>query len=373
MQVYFRNEAKGFVELDREKQGVVQTFCWVPGENGQAEAIALGSDLQCGIYLFGLNAAGQTSLLRYYRGHHDAVTSLDVSGDRKYLLSASRDGTVRYWRLAGYRDDPATLRRWGAEMAIREKRFVIGTMDDLGPLYARGVRRGDVIDKIAWPSPQGICEANTPQEILRLLDQLPWDTQVGFFTTRDGHRRSPFNGIGAWQHLLAVYMTEGDDWIAWTPAGYYACSAGGERLVGWQINRGLGRKPSFYTAEQFSKQFWRPDVIKLLLTKGSLRDALGEGRGPLQTVAEILPPAVRIVTPAATRVEQRSSEITVTAESQVPPGQRILRMWLQVDGSAIDPLSTAKDTTDDQTKAAKSCACRSVRASTGLWSGPRAT
>ncbi len=148
-------------------------------------------------------------------------------------------------------------------------------------------------------------------------------------------------------------MTEGDDWIAWTPAGYYACSAGGERLVGWQINRGFGQKPSFYTAEQFSKEFYRPDVIKLLLTKGSLRGALGERRGTVQTVAEILPPVVRIVTPAATRFEQRRNELTVTAESQAPPGQRILRMWLQVDGSAIDPLNIAKDSTADETKAAK--------------------
>ncbi len=107
VQIFYRNEAKGFVRLDAEKQGILQTFCWIPDENGQAEAIALGSDLQCGVYLFGLNSPGQAPL-RYYRGHHDAVTSLDVSGDRKYLLSASRDGTVRYWRLAGYRDGPAT-------------------------------------------------------------------------------------------------------------------------------------------------------------------------------------------------------------------------------------------------------------------------
>ncbi len=322
VQIYFRNEAKGCVQLDREKQGVIRTFCWVPDENGKAEAIALGSDLQCGIYLFGLNRTGpQMPLLRYYRGHQDAVTSLDVSGNGKYLLSASRDGTVRFWRLAGDGDGTATRRRWGVEIAVREGRAVVGAMDDLGPLYARGARPGDVIEKIAWPDPQGVREANLPQDILRLLDQLPWDTQAGFFTTRNGRRRSPFNCIGAWRHLLAVYMTQDDDWIAWTPAGYYACSAGGERLVGWQINRGLGRKPSFFTAEQFSKEFYRPDAIKLLLTKGSLQGALGERKGPLQTIAEVLPPVVRIVRPTTTRLEQPSNEITVTRRVAGPAGR----------------------------------------------------
>ena len=27
------------------------------------------------------------------------------------------------------------------------------------------------------------------------------------------------------------------DWIAWTASGYYACSPGGERLIGWQVNQ----------------------------------------------------------------------------------------------------------------------------------------
>src|SRR5262249_28623247 len=38
--------------------------------------------------------------------------------------------------------------------------------------------------------------------------------------------------------LLSLFFA-GNDWIAWTPEGYYAASANGERLMGWQINNGL--------------------------------------------------------------------------------------------------------------------------------------
>ena len=354
VEIHFRNRLLGIVALDAEKQGVAETFCWVPDENGQAEALAVGSDLQCGVYLYGLSPPSlPLPLLRYFRGHHDAVTSLAVSADRKYLLSGSRDGTVRYWPLAGYRKGRLVAGRWGAEFAPDGQRLAVAAMDDLGPLWAKGVRPGDLVTKIVWPLPQAVREATAPKEILAALEQLPWDAQVGFFTSRDNRPRLPFNCVGAWQQSLAVHATQHDDWIAWTPAGYYACSAGGERLIGWQINRGLGEKPLFFTAEQFSKKFYRPDVIRDLLEKGSLRAALGGGGKPPATLNDALPPIVRIVTPAATRSQQEAAETVVTAEATGQPGSPVTRMWLSVDGAALGALSTAKETSADGARSTK--------------------
>lgn len=40
------------------------------------------------------------------------------------------------------------------------------------------------------------------------------------------------------EELLAVYIhTRSRDWVAWTPKGYYDASPGGDRLIGWQLNR----------------------------------------------------------------------------------------------------------------------------------------
>jgi WD40 repeat protein len=354
VEIHFRNRLLGIVALDAEKQGVAETFCWVPDEDGQAEAVAVGSDLQCGVYLYGLSPPSlPLPLLRYFRGHHDAVTSLAVSADRKYLLSGSRDGTIRYWPLAGYRKGRLAAGRWGAELAPDGQRLVLASMDDLGPLWAKGVRPGDLVTKIVWPLPQAVREATAPKEILAALEQLPWDAQVGFFTSRDNRPRPPFNCVGAWQQSLAVHATQHDDWIAWTPAGYYACSAGGERLIGWQINRGLGEKPLFFTAEQFSKKFYRPDAIRDLLEKGSLRAALGGSGKPLVTLNDALPPIVRIVTPAATRSQQEAAETVVTAEATGQPGSPVTRMWLSVDGAALGALSTTKETSADGARSTK--------------------
>src|SRR5262249_20397086 len=43
--------------------------------------------------------------------------------------------------------------------------------------------------------------------------------------------------------LLSLYSA-GDDWIAWTPEGYYAASPGGEKLIGWQVNNGRDQMAS---------------------------------------------------------------------------------------------------------------------------------
>lgn len=112
------------------------------------------------------------------------------------------------------------------------------------------------------------------------------------------------------------------EWIAWTPEGYYAASAGGERLMGWQVNNGPDRMGAFHPASRFRPQFYRPDVIKLLLKEGSLDAALkvaDEARHQ-QTkkveVADVLPPEVTVtVSPKAGAGQGGKVEITAKARN----------------------------------------------------------
>ena len=78
--------------------------------------------------------------------------------------------------------------------------------------------------------------------------------------------------------VLSLFFA-GDDWIAWTPEGYYAASPGGEQLMGWHVNNGLEAMASYYPASQFRKTLYRPDVIKRLLKAVSLDKALADADG----------------------------------------------------------------------------------------------
>ncbi len=63
--------------------------------------------------------------------------------------------------------------------------------------------------------------------------------------------------------LFSLFVA-GNDWIAWTPEGYYATSPGGESLMGWHVNRSYDKMPLYHSAAQFRKTLYRPDLSSTL-------------------------------------------------------------------------------------------------------------
>jgi WD40 repeat protein len=137
---------------------------------------------------------------------------------------------------------------------------------------------------------------------------------------------------------LMSFFAGGDDWIAWTPEGYYAASPNGERLMGWHVNNGAASLGTFSDARQFAR-FYRPDVIQRLLDRGNLREALAEadtekGLKPTQPekVADNLPPEVKIVSPEP-NTKFESSRVQVRAVARSRPGRpSITALRLRVNG-----------------------------------------
>ena len=135
--------------------------------------------------------------------------------------------------------------------------------------------------------------------------------------------------------LLSLFFA-GEDWIAWTPQGYYAASPGGESLMGWHVNNGPDQLATFLPAGRFRKQFYRPDVIKLLLTSGSVEAALkaaGSAEQPA-TVAGSLPPKVTITSPESGSFEV--AEVTVRVRAEQTGIHPITSLQLLVDGRPLN-------------------------------------
>jgi hypothetical protein len=137
--------------------------------------------------------------------------------------------------------------------------------------------------------------------------------------------------------LLSLFFAD-SDWIAWTPAGYYAASPGGENLMGWHVNHGAEKMASFYAAAQFHKSLYRPDVIKLLLEAGSVEKALeiaDAARGKASAhveVADVLPPEVRITSPVSSRVTITEPTLEVGFSARPVGKAPITAVRLFVDG-----------------------------------------
>jgi len=63
------------------------------------------------------------------------------------------------------------------------------------------------------------------------------------------------------KHIATLYVAADNEWILFTPDGYYTASKYGAKLVGWQINNGLRNSPKFYPFEQFDLRLNRPDIV----------------------------------------------------------------------------------------------------------------
>lgn len=307
LQLYQGGQPRGYVNIQTAIDGKIRCYCWLPGDDGQPVAVAVGTDLQHTIYVCQLVPQGACPILRHLRGHFDYVTSLGVSRDVRYLASASADGTVRVWSLSACSQGRDAPGRWGAEFAVDGDRLVVKTVDPAGPLFYKGVREGDLLKSIGWRhEKQGEMSASQPDDIVRQLRAVSWQTQVLFRFSRAGADRPPFQLLPAWQPLANLFVSNEAEWAYWTPEGYYDASPNGHTLFGWQVNRGLQQTPEFYRADQFRKNLERPEVLERLLPTGSLDAALRQAMlqppaEPEQVVARqiLATPRITIASPLA--------------------------------------------------------------------------
>jgi len=104
------------------------------------------------------------------------------------------------------------------------------------------------------------------------------------------------------EELLALFPhADGERWVAWTPEGFFDHSPGGERLLGYQLNRGRERAAEFVAVERLYEDFYRPDLVARKLTESDrgrfLTElvAIGDVRALLAVSSA---PEIRILAPA---------------------------------------------------------------------------
>jgi WD40 repeat protein len=152
--------------------------------------------------------------------------------------------------------------------------------------------------------------------------------------------------MGIWdsstgEHLLSLFVA-GDEWVAWTPQGYYAASLAGEGLMGWHVNNGPDRMSSFYPASRFRKVFYRPDVIRRIIEAGHWKKALdladlqlARTTKPIELSAA-LPPTVSISLPKsgddAPTSDPNASPPRLEAEARPSGAEPITAMKVVIDG-----------------------------------------
>jgi WD40 repeat protein len=107
------------------------------------------------------------------------------------------------------------------------------------------------------------------------------------------------------KELLSLYFSNDyKHWILFTPTGYYDASPGSEEILGWHINQGKDKSAAFFPISRFREQFFRPDIIDLVLQVHDEQKAIAlanEKKPVINTLVNIqqkLPPTISILFPA---------------------------------------------------------------------------
>ncbi len=65
--------------------------------------------------------------------------------------------------------------------------------------------------------------------------------------------------------IASLYLAPKLDWICWTPQGYYEASSGGEKYMGWQVDKEVSLMSEFYKSSVFSLKYHQPELLKQAL------------------------------------------------------------------------------------------------------------
>ncbi len=166
--------------------------------------------------------------IRSFSGHSSFITALTLSGDEKYIGSGDWVGIIKLWDI-----------RTGNEMKTLK-----GHTDEIKSLSF---------------SPDGKNILSASQDGTARL----WDVTAG--------------------REIAQFVSFNDgEWIVITPEGYFNASPGGDKHLNVRVGGNV------YGIENYREAFFRPDLVKVALQGGSLRN--------FRNIADVQqPPQVSIV------------------------------------------------------------------------------
>ncbi len=124
-------------------------------------------------------------------------------------------------------------------------------------------------------------------------------------------------------------------WVLWTPESFFDSAGGGERLMGWHLNRGPDRAGELVDADQLGEIFRRPDLIAQALDPGYpalARTALAKIGDLKQLLAGTRAPRLERLGPAQVRQTERDFQARFRVEDR---GGGVGRIEYRVDGVLI--------------------------------------
>ena len=139
------------------------------------------------------------------------------------------------------------------------------------------------------------------------------DGSVRWYRSIDGHE------------IMALFVHENlEDWVVWVPDGFFLSSPQGDQYIGWQLNNGKDVEPDYYTAFQFERLLYRPDLVdKYFMNQGSWGQLQSEvdRAFTVNNIRESAPPDIEIsqVSPSSIVESSNNIELELNIKKRILP------------------------------------------------------
>ena len=193
-----------------------------------------------------------------------------------------------------------------------------------------------------------VFDVNREQLVKELFDQASFVTSISFprgnpnwFMTN-----AKDNVLRFWNRntheLVFSLFTAGNEWVMWTRDGYYDCSPGGERIVGWHVNRGEDKLAEFQPLQNFHKNFHSPKIIRRLWQTANVDSAFSGTQKPRLRAIDNLGPEVHLSVKGgkqeANYKQVRESEIELEISAAAEPGSLLTEIDLLINGRYVETI-----------------------------------
>jgi len=185
-------------------------------------------------------------LNKEFLGHSGAVRTVTVSEDGKYLASGGEDQAVILWKLS-----------------------------ETG--FAPSMR--SILDTPEW------SEYFSSLPVDSLTHETTKKAWLDVITFLKSNKEKTFKEIEARYKSLGeilipyatLFLAEDNEWVSWTPRGYFSCSSAGAKYFGWHTNRGIEQLADFYDADQYFEILYRPkEMAKSIIAGKRVEEILRE-------------------------------------------------------------------------------------------------
>jgi len=238
-----------------------------------------------------------------------AIRALSFSSDGEYALSGGTDNIVRLWNARNL-----TLIR---EFIGHEKIWSVAFSPDAKHVLSGGIDGNIKIWDLASGSEWKILTGHTGVSSAELGISAKFFPN-GKYVISAGDASTRIWDVSTGEEVASMIAFEDGEWIVTTANGYYNSSPKGDQYLNVKV---AGKE---YSTEQLRESFYRPDLVQVALSGGSLKG--------LKNVANVKPPPVVAIVDTPKSIDRSDAAITLKITDA---GGGIGDIRLYLNGSAV--------------------------------------